>query len=409
MSTHFLRRSENLPAIREKHTKSGVLFYEIGVSRGRGIPKAYMTFYPHEGWSARTTQRELNKAARDFEKEVQSGAAVPRKERKALEIERQREAAKVQTLFEYGEKVFMPNKTVTFSENSRTCYQQCLNSRIYPAIGNLKMPDITPANISALLLSIQSDGKAHSTVIKYYTVLHSLFKMAYLDDTITRNPMDKVERPKPRKGEIRGAAVDAFTVEEIVHIKDYLSNEPLKWQALVSLLIDTGMRRGECCALRWSDVNFADGTITVEKNLCYTPQKGVYLDTPKNGKSRVIDVCPEVMQKLQLLRKEQINNCILSEFVFTQENSGAVMHPQTPTEYLKDFGNRYGIANLHPHKLRHSFASIAITNGADIASVSEKLGHSDKAVTLRMYTHADKESIKRAGDIFRAALNEKRA
>ena len=67
------------------------------------------------------------------------------------------------------------------------------------------------------------------------------------------------------------------------------------------------------------------------------------------------------------------------------------------------------IANLHPHKLRHSFASIAITNGADIASVSEKLGHSDKAVTLRMYTHADKESIKRAGDIFRAALNEKRA
>ena len=177
----------------------------------------------------------------------------------------------------------MPNKTVTFSENSRTCYQQCLNSRIYPAIGNLKMPDITPANISALLLSIQSDGKAHSTVIKYYTVLHSLFKMAYLDDTITRNPMDKVERPKPRKGEIRGAAVDAFTVEEIVHIKDCLSNEPLKWQALVSLLIDTGMRRGECCALRWSDVNFADGTITVEKNLCYTPQKACISIPPKTG------------------------------------------------------------------------------------------------------------------------------
>ena len=55
-----------------------------------------------------------------------------------------------------------------------------------------------------------------------------------------------------------------------------------------------------------------------------------------------------------------------------------------------------GVQNLHPHKLRHSFASIAITNGADIASVSEKLGHTDKAVTLRMYTHADQESIRRA-------------
>ena len=48
------------------------------------------------------------------------------------------------------------------------------------------------------------------------------------------------------------------------------------------------------------------------------------------------------------------------------------------------------------HELRHTFASIAITNGADVASVSEKLGHSDKAVTLRMYTHADQESIRRA-------------
>ena len=59
---------------------------------------------------------------------------------------------------------------------------------------------------------------------------------------------------------------------------------------------------------------------------------------------------------------------------------------------------------MHPHKLRHSFASIAITNGADVASVSGKLGHSDKAVTLRMYTHANDESIKRASQIFREAL-----
>lgn len=72
----------------------------------------------------------------------------------------------------------------------------------------------------------------------------------------------------------------------------------------------------------------------------------------------------------------------------------------------KQFSNRHGIEDFHPHKLRHTFASIAITHGADIASISEKLGHSDKAVTLRMYTHASEESIKRAGDIFRDALEE---
>ena len=74
--------------------------------------------------------------------------------------------------------------------------------------------------------------------------------------------------------------------------------------------------------------------------------------------------------------------------------------------FLEIFSDRCGIHNLHPHKLRHTFASIAITNGADAASVSETLGHSDKAVTLRMYTHADEESKKRAAAIVWNAINE---
>ena len=82
------------------------------------------------------------------------------------------------------------------------------------------------------------------------------------------------------------------------------------------------------------------------------------------------------------------------------------MHPQSPTRYLKKLSRRYGIPDLHPHKLRHTFASVAITSGADIASVSEALGHSDKAVTLRMYTHADQESISRAAEVFRRAIKE---
>ena len=73
---------------------------------------------------------------------------------------------------------------------------------------------------------------------------------------------------------------------------------------------------------------------------------------------------------------------------------------------MQKFSKRCGVPGLHPHKLRHTFASIAITNGADVASISEKLGYSDKAVTLRMYTHVDQESIKRASQIFRDALKK---
>ena len=103
------------------------------------------------------------------------------------------------------------------------------------------------------------------------------------------------------------------------------------------------------------------------------------------------------------LRLEQSREAI-SPFVFTQSNSPEPMHPQSPARYMQKLSAKCGVPDLHPHKLRHTFASIVITNGADVASVSEKLGHSDKAITLRMYTHADQESIRRASQIFRDAL-----
>ena len=291
------------------------------------------------------------------------------------------------------------------SENGRCAYQGNLNHWIYPALGNLKMPDITPANISALLLSMQSDGKAHATCVKVYTILHSLFKMAYMADVISANPMDKVERPKPRKGEIKDKDVEAYTTEEVQRIFAALEHEPLKWRTLMRLLIDTGIRRGECCGLQWKDIDFKAGTITIRGNLCYTPQKGIYLDTPKSGKVRTIDVDPEIIRLLQQFRLEQTSHAI-STYVFTQQDSPEPMHPQSPARYMQKFSKKYDVPGLHPHKLRHTFASIAITNGADVASVSEKLGHNDKAVTLRMYTHADQESMKRASQIFRDALKK---
>lgn len=89
--------------------------------------------------------------------------------------------------------------------------------------------------------------------------------------------------------------------------------------------------------------------------------------------------------------------------MFTQQN-GEPMHPQSPTRDLKKLFKKCGVPDLHPHKLRHTFASVAITAGADVANVSETLGHSDKAMTLRIYTHADAASRKRAAQIFRDAI-----
>lgn len=386
-----------MPSIREKQTKDGKKFYEIRVSRGRG--RSYLTtrWYPPKGWSKKAIERELAKTAAEFERQVQAGEVVSREEQA-------KEAAKIKTLMQYGEGVFMPAKAVTMSENSRSAYQLYLDKWIYPALGDFKLPEITSAEINSLLLSMQKLGKAQATCVKVYTILQGIFKMAYLADLIDRNPMDKVERPKPRKDELKKPTeAESYTAGELKYILDCLREEPLKWRAYMSLLIDTGLRRGEACGLMWEDVDLDSGIITVKGNLCYTPAKGIYLDTPKSGKTRTVDIAPGVVNLLRQLRAEQARDG-LSPYVFSQEGSPEPMHPQSPTRYMKKFAKRYGVADLHPHKLRHSFASVAITNGADVASVSEKLGHSDKAVTLRMYTHADSESIKRAGDIFRNAL-----
>lgn len=391
-----------MASIKKEIDALGNTVYKVQASGGRGR-RVKRSWRPEPGWSARTIERELNKFAADLENELASGEVITKREAAERDRLAAMEAAKLKTLRQYAEGVFMPTKAAFFSENSRSGYQRTLDLHILPALGDLLMVDITPAMITKLLLDFQG-GHAHASCVKLYNILNGLFSMAFLDDTIPINPMLKVKRPSPRKGEHAQPEMEkAYTVQELRHILECVSMEPLKWQAYINLVADTGLRRGEACALEWSDINWATSTVTVKRNSQYTPQAGIYLTSPKNGKARVVDIGPEVLSLLHQLRDEQAGKSI-SRYVFTQDSSHDIMHPQTPTRYFKKFGERYGIADFHPHKLRHTAASLAITNGADVVSVSERLGHSDTAVTLRMYAHANEESMRRAGQIVRDAL-----
>lgn len=243
--------------------------------------------------------------------------------------------------------------------------------------------------------------------------------MAYLDDTIARNPMDKVERPKPRKDEKQKVEANAYTADKLKRIISCLDGEPLKWQTMIRLMIDTGIRRGEACGLKWANIDFETNTATIAGNLCYTKAAGVYLDTSKSGKTREVYFSPDVCQLLKQLKAKQTelikkayehagSNVVipLPEYVFITDGTASPIHPTSPTHYFRQFAKRYGIEDFHPHKLRHSFASVAITNGADIASISEELGHADKSTTLRMYTHANEESKRRAAGVVLAAIEQ---
>lgn len=392
-----------MPSIKKMTDATGAVYYQVQASGGRDR-RVKRTWRPEPGWSARTIQRELHKFAAQLENDLASGAVSTKKETDEQARLAALEAAKLKTLRQYADGVYMPTKEATFSKNARFSYRQFLDLHILPALGDFLMIDITPAMISKLLLDFQKKGYAHATAVKLYNILNGVFQMAFLDDTIQVNPMLKVKRPAPRKDEkAQDEGEKAYTLQQLRHILQCLEREPLKWQAYVNLISDTGIRRGEACGLEWSDIDWKNETITIRRNAQYTPKDGVYLTSPKNGKSRTVDVGPHVLKLLQQLRTEQAGQAI-SRYVFTQDHSPDIMHPQSPTRYFKKFGQRYEIEDFHPHKLRHTSASLAITNGADVVSVSERLGHSDTAVTLRMYAHANEESIRRAGQIVRDAL-----
>ena len=417
-----------MPTIDPRYNKKGeILSYRIRVSRGRDpitgkqLKPYTMSWESPDGWSSRSINAELTRIAADFERDCKAGLIETKEQRRErLERERLEDKCKV-TLRRYTVETFMPRKAATFSQNAIDSYQNSF-TRIFKYLGNKKIEDIRPVDINTFLLALQTKETvtrrfrgggekvteqplSHATILKHYQVLHSILCDAYkIDGVIQVNPMDKVDRPEPRKDdEIK--EIKAYSVDEARRILACLEDEPLQWQVIIRLMLDTGCRRGEIAGLRWHSVDFKSHTIKIENNLQYSPAKGVYDTTPKGKKNRTIDVDPDIIALMHHLRNEQKVRT-LKDYCFTQAD-GLPIFPQTLTKHLEALGAKYGIKGLHPHALRHTAASIAITNGADVASVSAKLGHADKSTTLDMYTHADQEAIKRANDIYRKALYQK--
>lgn len=123
-----------MASYRKLTTKDGRPFYEISVSRGRGKSRLTRRWYPPDGWSRKAIERELAAVAAEFERQSDAGEIITRAEQREREAQAAAEAAKILTLRQYGERVFMPSKAVTMSENGRSNYQS------YLLLGRFKLP-----------------------------------------------------------------------------------------------------------------------------------------------------------------------------------------------------------------------------------------------------------------------------
>lgn len=411
--------------------KSGLIVsYQIKVTRGRDritgkqLTPFTMTFTPPTGWSKKAVERELFRVMGEFEAACKRGEVLTKEQEKALALQEIEDHKRMQaeqerkiTFNKYVE-IFLSEKTATFAPGTLENYRNVLR-KASAVFGTMKMEDIDFLKVKQYIIDLQNNGTndfngkplAHKTIIKHYIVLHALFENAVENEILQYSPMQNMKRPKPRKDEIAKEAI-VYTESEIQNIIEYLNQEPLKWKALIMFAIDSGCRRGEIIGLKWEDIDFKTGKVNICRNAQYTTGKGTYISTPKNGKSRVIYLNTPALQVLAEWKRNQAflhlaQGLPNNGFCFTQDN-GKMMNPQAPTSYLTRFGKKYNLPGIHPHALRHTMATISIVNGADIVSISKKLGHSSTSITLDVYSHANEEAQQRANDVLAGAIYTKK-
>lgn len=396
-----------MSTIRKIELKDGRETYEIKASRGRKKAPLTMRWEPPQGWSRRAIERELNRVAADFERRVNSGEVISRAEQKELDRLAELERQKIYTVERYAAEVFMPVKEPQMSVNSINNFRGVIKTWINPYIGEMPIDEVSAADIQRIFTVMQEQGKSSATMQKCKVVLNLIFKMAYMQDLIEKNPLDKVIVPKTSKDKkIKAQTVESFNADELKYILSCLKGEPQKWQLYIKILIQTGCRRGEVTALCWRDIDFESGEVVISKSATYdTGKKETIIGSPKSGKSRTVYISDELLQELKAFRVNQAKENCISPFVFTREDgSGDCMHAQTPTRYFQKFGKKYNVNGFHPHKLRHSFASLALVNGVDIVTIAELLGHADPAITLRVYSHSNEIAKQQAASLVRNLL-----
>ena len=262
-------------------------------------------------------------------------------------------------------------------------YQRYIEKHIKPSLGATKLTGLTPHMIQRFYNKLDLSPK---TVKNIHSILHSALQQAVENRLIVINPTDACKLPKIEKYEIKPLEPQQIAVLlEEASADDYAN--------LFTVAIFTGMRQGELLGLTWENVNFDSGTITVKQQLqC---KDGVYfLQTPKNGKGRVIVPAQVAMDALRDEKEKQTRNqhtygeCWQNpdNYVFT-DVLGKHLVRRTVVKHFKAVIDRAGIENVRFHDLRHSFAVNSLMIGDDVKTVQANLGHATASFTLDVYGH----------------------
>lgn len=392
--------------------------YQITVSNGRDIHDKQIlettTWTPDPEKTEKQNQKALERFMMEFEERVKNG--------KYLSGEKITFKAFTEKWMEEYAKLQLEATTV---EN----YTFLLNTHILPAIGHLKLSRVQPAHLNKLystMLEERKDGKeggySPTTIKRCHATISSIMSTAVQWNIITENPCQRVKPPKQTRN---SSDIKFFTPEQAERFLAELNVETadgriqLQHNIFFQLALFCGMRRSELVALHWSDIDYSQRTICINKCTTIVKNQPYQKNTKNRTSERTIAIPDSVLVMLKSYRLEY-NKYRLSigsqwvgdDYIFIQWN-GSQMYPSTPDGVIRKVIDRYNanhedkLPPVTPHGLRHTSATLLISENVDVRTVSGRLGHAQTSTTLNIYSHSLQKKDAQAAQTLETLLSKR--
>lgn len=236
------------------------------------------------------------------------------------------------------------------------------------------------------------------TIRGYRRVLRTIFNEAVRYEWIIKNPVSQTKvgsgsgntslRPIHEK-----EVYSLIETQEFIKTLDNIDDEYINQKVVIKFMLLTGVRIGEMCGLKWSDIDFDNCMVHIRRNRLYNPEFGTYEKTPKTKTSmRDIPLTDDLIEDLKkyynwfkLADSDFDNN--LDKYYVAVNMYREPVGTATIGKWLGKIQNKYGFKHVACHGLRHTYCSLLLSQNVPIQTVSKYMGHSDSTITLKVYSH----------------------
>ena len=375
--------------------------YCIRVSNGKPGGKQELvstTYKPPQGLSASAAEKGAKEFAELFEAAVHNGMFTPGRKQRVEQIN-----PFGVTLSDFIEQHYYKRIEMRLSPNTVRFYTSVIEQCILPSFGKLRLCDISSGHLQALIDYLatsgsradesQSEPLSASTVKRYATVFSSVMTEAFKMGLVEKDVLHKqyIEYPKIYKKQIQ-----AYDDDEAKTFFEGLLNEHPKVRALLLTSLLLGLRRGEVVGLMWSDIDFKNNCLTVNRSAYKVKGQPQSVKMPKSKNSIRTVYFPEIyaealrewMEVQDRDRRAAGRGWKEQGFVFTNE-VGNMINIYLLSELCSKYEEKCGLRHLKLHGLRHTCGSLMIKNGVDIETVKSVFGHESIRTTQQYLSSYD--------------------